>query len=108
MFFEFHDECRVSCGGASGTGQPLVVMVLVCSMGERFVVVPTADSPLDSGNITGMDADASGFSVAADLSSLRCLRFLRSDFLDEVYTIYDLGSTHMTADRIDECRVLSR
>ena len=68
--------------------------MLVCSMGEWFVVVPTADSPLDSGDIMGMDADASGFSVAADLSSLRCLRFLRSDFLDEVCTIYDLGSTH--------------
>ena len=68
---------------------------LVCSIGEWFVVVPTADSPLDSGDIAGVDADASGFSVAADLSSLWCLWFLRSDFLDEVYTIYDLSSTHL-------------
>ena len=64
-------------------------------MGEWFVVVPTANSPLDSGDIAGVDADASWFSVAADLSSLRCLQFLRSDFPDEVCTIYDLGSTHL-------------
>ena len=79
----------------SGTGLPLVVAVLVCSIGEWFVVVLTADSPVDSGNSAGVDADASGFNVAADLSSLRCLRFLRSDFPDEVCTIYDLGSTHL-------------
>ena len=59
------------------------------------MVVPTADSPLDSGDIAGVNADASGFSVATNLSSLRCLRFLRSDFLDEVCTIYNLGSTHL-------------
>ena len=69
--------------------------VLVRSMGEWFVVVLTAESPLDSGDIAGVDADASGFSVAADLSSLTCLQFLRSDFPDEVCTIYDLGSTHL-------------
>ena len=79
--------------GVSGTGLPLVVEVLVCSLGEWFVIIPTA--PLDSGDIMGVDADASGFSVAADLSSLRCLRFLGSDFPDEVSTIYDLGSTHL-------------
>ena len=56
--------------------------VLVCSMGEWFVVVPTADSPLDAGDIAGVDADVSGFSIAADLSSFRCLQFLRSDFPD--------------------------
>ena len=81
--------------GVTGTGLPLVVAMLVCSMVEWFVVVPTADSPLDSGDIAGVDADASGFSVAADLSSLGCLWFLRSDFPDEVCTIYDLGSTHL-------------
>ena len=81
--------------GVSGTSLPLVVAVVVCSMGEWFVVIPTANFPLDSGDIAGVDADASGFSVAADLSSLRCLRFLRSDFPDEVRTIYDLGSTHL-------------
>ena len=88
MFFEFHDECWVSC---------VVYLEQVCpSLFHGFVVVPTADSPLDSGDIAGMDADASGFTVAADLSSLRCLRFLRSDFPDEVCTIYDLGSTHLS------------
>ena len=54
--------------GVSGTDLPLVVAVLVCSMSEWFVVAPTADSPLDSGDIADVDADASGFSVAADLS----------------------------------------
>ena len=81
--------------GVSGIGLPLVMAVLVCSMGEWFVVIPTADSPLNSGDIADVDADTSGFSVTADLSSLRCLRFLRSDFPDEVCTIYDLGSTHL-------------
>ena len=94
MFLEFHDECKVSCGVYLETGLPLVVAVLVCFMGEWFVVVPTVDSPLDSGNITGVDIDASRFSVAADLFSLTCLQFLQSGFLDEVCTIYDLGSTH--------------
>ena len=51
------------------------------------MVEPTADSRLDSGDITGLDADAYGFSVAADLYSLRYLQFLRSDFPDEVCTI---------------------
>ena len=99
VFFEFHDECRVSCGGVSGTGLPLVVTVLVCSMCEWFVVVPTADSPLDSGDIAGVDADAFGFSVAADLSSLKWLRFLRSDFPDEVCTMYDLGQ-HISVQQL--------
>ena len=78
--------------GESGTDLLLVVAVRVCSMGEWFVVIPTADSPLDSGDIAGVDADASGFNVAADLSSLR---FLRSDFPGEICTVYDLGSTHL-------------
>ena len=69
--------------------------VLVCSVGEWFVIVPTADSPLDSGDIAGVDVDVSGFSFAADVSSLRYLRFLRSDFPDEVCTICDLGSTNL-------------
>ena len=104
MLFEFYDERRVSCvcGGVSGTGLPLVVTVLVCSMGEWFVVIPTANSPLDSGDIAGVDADAFGFSVAADLTSLKSLRFLRSDFPDEVCTMYDLGSTHLCATTVGD------
>ena len=37
------------------------------------MVVPTANSPLDSEDIAGVDADASGYSVAADLSSFQML-----------------------------------
>ena len=55
----------------SGAGLPFCLAVLVCSMGEWFVVVPTADSPLGSRDIADVDADASGFSVAAALSSIR-------------------------------------
>ena len=98
--------------GVSGTGLPLVVVVLFCSMGEWFVVIPTADSPLDSRDIVSVDADASGFSIAADSSSVRCLWFLQSDFPDVVCTIYDLGSTHLcvttTRDHLLESQSYTR
>lgn len=71
-------------------GLSLVVLGLVCSMGIQSV-----DESFDSGVIMGVAAYVLEFSLVADLSVLRCLRFLRSDFPDGVCTAYDLGSTHL-------------
>ena len=71
------------------------VTVLVCSIGVWCVVAPNVESPMVSGEATGGGVDTLVFIVAVDLSSLRCFRFLRSDFPDGVCTTYDFGSIHL-------------
>ena len=73
-----------------------VVTVLVCSIDVWCVITPTVKSQMNSREATGRSVDTSGFIIAADLSFLGCFWFLRSNFLDGVCTLYDLGSMCLT------------